>query len=453
MARLLIDACEVVVTMDDEGTELAGGSILIEDGSIAWVGSGPPPEAPDETIDGRGTVAVPGLINTHHHLYQSLTRVRAREGTLFEWLTELYPVWANLDEAWVHAATSVGLAELALSGCATSTDHHYVFPEGRGDLLGAEIRAAQEIGIRFHPNRGSMDLGQSHGGLPPDVVCQPADRILAQTEEAVGRWHDPSPGSMLRIGIAPCSPFSSSEGLMRDSADLARRLGVRMHTHVEETFDEERFCQERFGMRPVELMDDWGWLGPDVWFAHGVHLSEKDVHRLAETGTGVAHCPTSNLRLGSGIAPVRSLVDETVPVGLGVDGSASNDAGNLLAEVRMAMLVARAAGDPTGLTAREALRLATRGGAACLGRDDLGSLEAGKRADVALFSIDTLAHAGAEADPVAAVVSCQSQRVRHLLVDGQPVVRSGQLVNAEEDAVAREGHRIGAAIAGGRWGG
>jgi cytosine/adenosine deaminase-related metal-dependent hydrolase len=257
---------------------------------------------------------------------------------------------------------------------------------------------------------------------------------------------------MLRIGIAPCSPFSSSEGLMRDSADLARRLGVRMHTHVEETFDEERFCQERFGMRPVELMDDWGWLGPDVWFAHGVHLSEKDVQRLADTRTGVAHCPTSNLRLGSGIAPVRAMVDETVPVGLGVDGSASNDAGNLLAEVRMAMLVARAGGDPTGLTAREALRLATRGGAACLGREDLGSLEAGKRADVALFSIDTLAHAGAEADPVAALVYCQSQRVRHLLVEGRPVVRSGQLVHAEEDAIAREGHRVAAAIAAGRWG-
>ena len=449
MTTLLVDSCEVVATMDDVGTEVPGGSILVSDGRVAWVGTGDPPERPDEVLDGRGTVAVPGLVNTHHHLYQSLTRVRARDQGLFGWLTELYPVWAGLDEEWVHVAASVGLAELALSGCSTSTDHHYVFPEGRGDLLGAEIEAAREIGVRFHPTRGSMDLGRSAGGLPPDEVVQSAETILADTEAAVARWHDPSPGSMLRVAVAPCSPFSSTPQLMRDAAEQARRLGVRMHTHIEETFDEEQFCHERFGMRPVELMDEWGWLGPDVWFAHGVHLSDADVDRLAATGTGLAHCPTSNLRLASGIAPVRALVDAAAPVGLGVDGSASNDAGNLLAEVRMAMLVARAGGDPAGLTARDALRLGTRGGAAVLGRDDLGSLEAGKRADIALFSVEGLAHAGAEADPVAAVVYCQPQRVRHLMVEGRAVVRAGQLVGAEEDAIAREGHRVGARIAAG----
>jgi cytosine/adenosine deaminase-related metal-dependent hydrolase len=453
VSRLLIEGCEVVVTMDDAGTELAGGSILIEDGVVAWVGSGSPPGADGadgaERLDGRGTVAIPGLVNTHHHLYQTLTRARAQDQGLFGWLRELYPVWAGVDAEWERAAARVSLAELVLSGCTTTTDHHYLFPPGRAGILEAEIEAARELGIRFHPCRGSMDLGQSGGGLPPDSVVEETDDALAATEEAVTRHHDSQPGSMLRIAVAPCSPFSVTERLMRESAGLARRLGVRMHTHIAETLDEEAFCVETFGRRPLELLDDWGWLGSDVWLAHGVHLDDKDVRRVAETGTGVAWCPTSNLRLGSGIAPAVALLRERATVGLGVDGSASNDAGNLLAEVRQALLVSRARGVSTGLSAREVLRVATRGGGACLGRDDVGSLEPGKRADVALFSVDDLSHAGGEVDPVAAVVVCGPVRPRHLLVEGRPVVRDGRLATADEQDIAAEGHRVAREIAAG----
>jgi cytosine/adenosine deaminase-related metal-dependent hydrolase len=448
VTKVLIDSCEVVVVMDDAGTEIPGGSILIEDGQVVWVGSGEPPTAGEaDRLDGRGTVAVPGLINTHHHLYQAMTRTRATEQRLFGWLTELYPVWAGVNAEWERAAAAVGLAELALSGCSTSTDHHYVFPEGTEGLLEAEIDAAGEIGMRFHPCRGSMDLGSSAGGLPPDEVCQDADTILDHTQAVVRRFHDPGPGSMLRIAIAPCSPFSATQRLMEDSANLARAVGVRLHTHIAETLDEAAFCQERFGVHPVELLEGYGWLGPDVWLAHCVHLSEKDIHRIAGSGTGVAWCPTSNLRLGSGIAPARALLDESATVGLGVDGSASNDSGNLLAEARQGMLVSRGGGDPGAMTAREALRVATRGGAACLGWDDIGSLEPGKRADVALFGVDGLEFAGAERDPVAALLLCAPQRVRHLLVEGRPVVRDGDLVNADERAIAAEGMRVGRLIA------
>ncbi|HEX9411014.1 MAG TPA: 8-oxoguanine deaminase [Actinomycetota bacterium] len=450
MSGVLIDSCEVVATMDDAGTEIVGGSILMEDGRITWVGAGRLPADGTQVVDGRGSVALPGLVNTHHHLYQTLTRVRAQDQGLFGWLTELYPVWAGVDAEWERAAAGIALAEMALSGCSTTTDHHYVFPEGAEGLIEAEIDTAQQIGLRFHPCRGSMDLGASSGGLPPDEVVQDADTILDHTQAMVRRYHDPQPGAMLRIAVAPCSPFSATEPLMRDSASLARALGVRLHTHIAETVDEERFCQERFGLRPLELLDEWGWLGPDVWLAHCVHLSDKDIQRLAESGTGVAWCPTSNLRLGSGIARARALLDETAAVGLGVDGSASNDAGNMLAEVRQAMLVSRAGGDPKALSAREALRVATRGGAACLGRDDIGVLEPGKRADVALFSVEGLSWAGAEADPVAAVVHCSPSRVRHLFVEGRPVIETGHLVNADEDAIAREGRRVGHRIASGR---
>jgi len=429
--------------MDDAGTEIAGGSILVEDGVIAWVGAGEPPGADGaERIDGRGTVALPGLVNTHHHLYQTLTRVRAQGEGLFGWLTELYPVWAGVDEEWERAAAGVALAELALSGCTTTTDHHYVFPRGASGLLEAEIDVARSIGLRFHPCRGSMDLGASAGGLPPDSIVEDPDDVLARTEEAVARFHDAAPGAMVRIAVGPCSPFSASERLMRESAALARRLDVRLHTHIAETLDEEAYCRDRFGRSPLELLDDLGFLGDDAWLAHCVHLADKDTRRIAETGTGVAWCPTSNLRLGSGIAPVRSLLDEGAAVGLGVDGSASNDAGDMIGEVRQAMLVSRAGGDPAALSARDALRVATRGSAACLGRDDIGSLEAGKRADVALFSLDGLSFVGAESDPVAAVVHSGPHRVRHLLVEGAMVVRDGRLVNADEEALAAEGRRV-----------
>ena len=443
MSRLLIEGCDVVVMMDDAGTEVPGGSLLLEDGIVTWVGTELPAAfAGAERVDGRGTVAVPGLVNTHHHLYQSMTRVRAQDEGLFGWLVALYPVWGSLDAEWERAAARVGLAELALSGCSTISDHHYVFPNDAGDLLAVEVEAARELGIRFHPCRGSMDLGGSAGGLPPDRLVEDTDDALARTEEAVRRFHDPSPGSMVRIAIAPCSPFSVSERLMTGAAELARRLGVLLHTHLAETLDEERHCVERFDRRPVELMEDWGWLGDDVWFAHCVHVNEADIWRLAGSGAGVAWCPSSNLRLGSGIAPGRAFLDEGVRTGIGVDGSASNDGGNLLAEARQAMLVSRADGPDRGLTAREALRVATRGGAAILGRDEVGSLEPGRRADVALFPVDGLETAGAGVDPVAALVLSPPARVRHLVVEGEWVVRDGHLVHADEEEISREGHRV-----------
>jgi cytosine/adenosine deaminase-related metal-dependent hydrolase len=452
VSAVLIRDCEVVVMMDDAATEIPGGSILIRDGVVAWVGVGEPP--PDggtaeslrtggaQVIDGRDTVATPGLINTHHHLFQAMTRGWAPRAGLFEWLTTLYPVWAGLDGEWARAGAMVGLVELARSGCSTCADHHYVFPRGTGDLLGVEVEAAAAIGVRLHANRGSMDVGRSGGGLPPDELVEDPDAVLLETAAAIERYHDPAPGALVRIAVGPCSPFTVSGRLMIGSAELARREGVRLHTHIAETSDEEAYCLERFGRRPVEYLDDLGFLGEDVWLAHCVHLSDADIARFAATRTGVAWCPTSNLRLGSGIAPARRLIDARVAVGLGVDGSASNDGGDLLAEARQGMLVSRADGDPAGMDPREALRVATRGGAAVLGRDDLGSLEPGKRGDVALFAVDGLEHAGADLDPVAAVLMCAPAGVRHLLVEGRAVVRDGRLVRADEIEIAAEGHRV-----------
>ncbi len=451
--KTLIHDCEAIVTMDNASGEVAGGSILIDNGEIVWLGAGDPGAdlaRGAERVDGRGTVALPGLINTHHHLYQTLTRVRAMDQGLFGWLKALYPVWANLDEEWVETGARLGLAELALSGCATTTDHHYIFPPGRPGLLEAEIHAASEIGLRFHPCRGSMDLGESRGGLPPDEIVQDLDAILAETEEAVRRHHDPRPGAMLRIAVAPCSPFSVTPELMKESAGLARRLGVRLHTHIAETLDEEEYCRQTYGRRPLELLDDLGWLGEDVWLAHCVHLSPEDITAMASSKSGVAWCPTSNLRIASGIAPVRDLLMAGARVGLGVDGSASNDGGDLLAEARIGMLIQRLGGT-AAMSAREALRVATRGGAACLGREDIGSLEVGKRGDVALFDIEGLAHAGADADPAAALIFCAPQRVRYLFVEGRAIVRDQRLVQADEEAIAAAGHRLGRRIAGGAY--
>jgi cytosine/adenosine deaminase-related metal-dependent hydrolase len=430
---ILLEGCRSVVTMDDAGSELENASILIDGGTISWVGTGRPPvrEQPD-TIDGQGLVALPGLINTHHHLYQTLTRVRAQEGGLFDWLRELYPVWATIDADWERTAAEVGLAELALSGCSTTTDHHYIFPSGAEGLLEAEIEVATQLGMRFHPCRGSMDLGQSKGGLPPDSVVEDLDAVLSATDEAITRFHDPAPGSMLRLAVGPCSPFSVSPQLMRESAALARKRGVRLHTHIAETLDEEEFCRKTFDLRPLELLEDLDFLGPDVWLAHCVHLGTPDIARLAATRTSVAWCPTSNMRLGSGFAPGREMLDAGARVGLAVDGSASNDSGNLLAEARQAMLTTRARKGAAAMTAREALRVATRGGAACLGRDDIGSIEVGKRADIALFAVDGLAYRGAESDPVAALLFCNPGPVQHLFVEGRPVVHEGHLVNLSE---------------------
>jgi cytosine/adenosine deaminase-related metal-dependent hydrolase len=436
-SRVVIENCAVVTVAGDEH---ADGHVVVEGDRIVAVGGGPAPEEHRNgarRIDGSGCLATPGLVNCHHHLYQWATRGLAQQATLFEWLVELYPVWAYIDEEIEHAAARAGLAALAISGCATSMDHHYVFPRGVGDLLEVEIEAAKEIGLRFHPTRGSMDLGESRGGLPPDEVVEDRDEILAASEEAIGRFHDPSPGAMLRIALAPCSPFSVTRELMAEAAELARKRGVRLHTHLAETRDEEEFCRERYGVRPVEYLEELGWLGDDVWLAHCVHLNEGEVRRFGETGTGVAHCPSSNARLGAGIAPVAALVGVGAPVGLGVDGAASNESGELGPEMREALMFARLAGGPTALTARQALALATINGARCLGREDeLGSLEVGKQADVALWRIDGAGHAGIE-DPVAALVLGPPRPVEFLLVNGRTVVDGGELRTADEREIAK----------------
>ena len=444
---LAIDGCHVA-TVDATGTEHATGYVVISGDRIEAVGAGPLPAryATAERVDGAGLLATPGLVNSHHHLYQWITRGYATDDSLFGWLTALYPVWAGLDAELVHASAAANLGWMALTGCTTSTDHHYVFPAGRGDLLAAEIVAAREIGLRFHPGRGSMNLGQSAGGLPPDSVVEEHDDILAATQEAIDRWHDPSFGSMTRIAVAPCSPFSVTADLMRDSAELARRAGVRMHTHLAETLDEEEFCLQTYGRTPAEYAEDLGWLGPDVWLAHCVHLSDEAVKRLAVTGTGVAHCPTSNGRLGSGIARVRDLLAAGAPVGLGVDGSASNESGAMIDEPHQALLAARLRNGPLSLTVRQALELATMGGARCLGRAaEIGSLEPGKLADVALWQVSDLAGAGI-ADPVATLV-LGAPALERLFVGGQPVVSEGHLVNADAGALASASARASTRIA------
>jgi cytosine/adenosine deaminase-related metal-dependent hydrolase len=427
-----------VVTMDPERTEYPTGHVVVTGGLIAAVGAGPaPPGLPDARyVNAGGCLATPGLVNTHHHLYQWVTRGLAVDSTLFGWLTELYPVWGGLDAEIVHAAASAGLAWLASTGCSTTTDHHYVFPRGGGDVLAAEIDAAREVGLRFHPTRGSMDLGRSSGGLPPDNVVEDLDEILAATEAAIDAHHDPAPDSMLRIGVAPCSPFSVTENLLTGAAELARRKGVRLHTHLAETTDEDAFCRERFGRSPVEYMRDLGWLGPDVWLAHAIHLDDAAVALVAGSGTAVAHCPSSNARLGAGIARSRDLRAAGVPVGLGVDGAASNEACSLLEEVRHALLFARARGGPTELTVRDALEMGTMGGARTLGREaEIGSLEPGKLADVALWRLDTLPHADI-ADPVAALVLGAPPPLELLLVQGRTVIERGQVVTVDAEQAA-----------------
>jgi cytosine/adenosine deaminase-related metal-dependent hydrolase len=433
----MILANAYVVTMDDAGTEHERGWIAFEDGVVTAVGGGDPPE-PGEDL--RGALVTPGLVNTHHHLYQTLTRARAQEATLFEWLRALYPVWAGIDAEMEYAAARTGLAELALAGCTTVFDHHYVFPRGRDGLIEAEVQAARDLGVRIVASRGSMDLGESDGGLPPDELVEELDAVLAETErlaalaDADGR---------VQIAVAPCSPFSVTGRLMEASAELARRLGLVLHTHLAETVEEETYCRELYGCTPVEYLERLGWIAEDVWCAHCVHLSDDDVASFARGGVGVAHCPTSNLRLGAGVARTRDLLDARVRVGLGVDGSASNERSDLLFEVKQALLVARGRGGPTALTARDALRLGTRGGAAVLRRDDIGSLEPGKRADVAIWRTDGLELGGAD-DPVAGLVLSAPHRVDTLLVGGELVVRGGALVRADEQEIARE-HRKQAA--------
>jgi cytosine/adenosine deaminase-related metal-dependent hydrolase len=421
-----------VVTMDDAGTEYSDGWIRIEDGFVAELGSGAPPE-PGEDL--AGAVITPALINTHHHLFQALTRARAQEADLFTWLKELYPAWARLDAEAEYAAARTGLAELALSGCGTVFDHHYVFPRGENGLIEAELQAARELGVRIVASRGSMDLGESHGGLPPDGLVEELDAALADTER-LAALHETGPGASVQVAVAPCSPFSVTGRLMTESAELARSLELPLHTHLAETAEEEAYCLELYGCRPVEYLEQLGWLAGDVWCAHCVHLDGGDIGKLAATGTGVAHCPTSNLRLGAGVAPVRPLLDADARVGLGVDGSASNERGDLLFEVKQALLVGRGRDGPAALTVRDALRLATRGGASLLGRGDLGAIEPGRCADLAVWRTDGLELGGAE-DPVAGLILSGPHRVDRLLVGGEDVVRDGQLVHASEEEIAR----------------
>ena len=424
-----------VVTMDDAGTEHEDGWLLVDGGVVAAVGGGEAPAA-DESVDLGGAVVTPGLVNAHHHLFQTLTRARAQQANLFDWLRELYPVWARVDTEAEYAAARTGLAELALSGCTTVFDHHYLFPRGQRGLIEAEVQAARELGVRIVASRGSMDLGESQGGLPPDDVVEEIDAVLADTDRLAGELHETGAGARVQIAVAPCSPFSVTGRLLEESAALARRLGLPLHTHLAETIEEDAYCRELYGCSPVEYLEGLGWLADDVWCAHCVHLSERDVSRFAETGTGVAHCPSSNLRLGAGVAPVRDLVDAGVRVGLGVDGTASNERGDLFLEVKQALLVARGRGGPAALTAREALRLGTRGGAAVLRRGDIGSLEPGKQADFAVWRTDGLELAGA-VDLVGGLVLAGPHRVDRLVVAGEDVVRDGRLVNADEAEIAR----------------
>jgi cytosine/adenosine deaminase-related metal-dependent hydrolase len=434
-----LDGCSVV-TMDGARAEYAAGHVVTDGTRITAVGEGPAPRDLEGAryVDASGCLATPGLVNTHHHLYQWATRGFAVDGTLFEWLTALYPVWGRMDAETVQLAATGSLAWLARSGCTTTTDHNYVFPRDGGDVLAAEIEAARAVGVRFHPTRGSMDLGESDGGLPPDNVVEDIDEILAATERAIDTYHDTSFDSMLRIGVAPCSPFSVTGDLLVQAAELARAKEVRLHTHLCETLDEEDFCRERFGRTPMEYMESLGWLGPDVWFAHAVHLDDAAIATMAASGTGAAHCPSSNARLGAGIARAKDLYDAGVPLGLGVDGAASNEASSLLEEVRHAVLFARARGGPDQMSVRDALALATRGGAQVLGRqDEIGSLEVGKLADVALWRLDTLAHIDI-ADPVAALVLGAPPPLELLLVNGEAVVEHDRLVGVDEETVAAD---------------
>jgi 8-oxoguanine deaminase len=427
-----------IVTMDAAGTEVPNGWLLVDDGFVEEVGSdNPPPAEAYENL--AGALVTPGLVNTHHHLFQTLTRTRAQQADLFTWLKHLYPLWQQIDADAEYAGARAGLAELALSGCTTVFDHHYVFPRGQTGLLEAAIQAARELGVRIVAARGSMDLGESEGGLPPDELVEDPEHVLAETRRAA-ELHEREPGAFVQIAVAPCSPFSVTKRLMTDSAELARELGLQLHTHLAETVEEEEFCQGIFGCRPLEYLEQLGWLADDVWCAHCVHLSEDDVRRMGGAGTGVAHCPSSNMRLGAGIAPVREMLDERVRVGLGVDGPASNERSDLLNETRQALLVARARRGPEAMTPREALGLATRGGAEVLRRDDLGSLEPGKCADFAVWRTDALQFGGAD-DPVAGLVLSAPHRPDRLYVGGREVVRDGYLVHGDEHEITAEHRR------------
>ncbi len=452
MGTLLIRNALVLATMN--GAEIPGGGLFARDGWIEQVGSSADlPDTADDVVDLEGHVVLPGLVNTHHHLYQTLTRVvpGAQDSGLFDWLRTLYPVWARMTPDHVRSATTVGLAELALSGCTTAFDHQYLWPNG--SRVDDQVEGAAPVGIRFHVSRGSMSLGESDGGLPPDSVVENIDVILEDSARVVDTYHQQNAGAMTRVVLAPCSPFSVTGDLMKSTSALARDLGVTMHTHLAETADEEQFCLGRFDRRPVEYMEDLGWAGPDVWYAHAVHVAPDEVARMGAAGTGVSHCPTSNMRLASGLAPVSGYLQVGVRVGLGVDGSASNDSSHMLGEARQALLLNRLAtapgvGSGEQITARAALELATVGGAAVLGRSDIGRLAPGLAADFIAIDFNRLEYAGAIHDPLAAVVMCSPARVDHSWVAGERVVERGTLTGIDLRPTIEEHNRLAAGLFG-----
>ena len=430
--------------MDAERREIRGGWVAISGGMVTAVGGPGGERAADRVIDAAGCLVTPGLVNTHHHLYQNLTRAfaPALNGGLFEWLRTLYPVWRRLDEEAAYVSAWIGLAELALGGCTTSTDHLYLHPRGAGDLIGAEIAAARELGFRFHPTRGSMSLSVKDGGLPPDDVVQEDDEILADSERLVALHHDPAPGAMVRIALAPCSPFSVTPELMARTAELAERLDVRLHTHLAEDVGEDDYCREAFGCRPVDHFERVGWGSDRAWVAHCVHPNEAEIERLGRWGTGVAHCPSSNQILGAGLAPIRELRDAGVPVGIGCDGSASADCASLWLETRGALLLARLRGGARAMQAREALEMATLGGGGCLGRDDIGCLAPGRAGDLVVWPITGVAFAGALSDPVEALLRCGPAHARHTVIAGRSLVSDGVLVAAGVEEMLKRHRRI-----------
>ncbi len=437
---LLIKNALRIATMDDAGTELSGADILIKGRVILAVGKDLDEDGA-QVLDARGCVVIPGMINTHHHLCQTLTRATpaAQDAKLFDWLVYHYGVWRHLTPEYAALGAQVGLGELLLTGCTTSTDHTYLYPKGRTGLIDAQIEAARSLGIRFHPTRGSMSVGSSKGGLPPDDCTQAEEEILRDGERLVKEHHDKGQFAMIQIGLAPCAPFSVSTELMKETAAQAKKWGVRMHTHLCETLDEEAYCLEKYKLRPIDFIESLGWMDGNVWLAHMVHVNDDEIKRLAKAKVGVAHCPSSNLRLGSGVPPVRRYVDAGVPVGLAVDGSASNDTSDMLAEARQAMLVHRVKSGVGSMTARQALRMATRGGAAVVGRDDIGMIAAGKAADLAIFDVSGLDFAGSAGDPVASLLFCgASHRTKWTIVNGHVVVENGRLVNLDERETAEK---------------
>jgi len=432
MATLLLKNADHLATMNDDRQELTDASLFIRDGVIEAIGKAADlPDDADEVIDLRGHVVIPGMINTHHHLFQNLTRVvpAAQNETLFGWLKTLYPIWSRIGPDQFYAAVALGLAELALSGCTTSSDHQYIFPNGA--RLDDSIAAARDVGVRFTATRGSMSIGESAGGLPPDFLTEDEDFILKDSARLVDAFHDASRYAMTHVALAPCSPFSVSTGLMRDSALLARDKGVGLHTHLAENIEDIDYSETHFGKRPGDYAEDLGWVGDDVWHAHCVQLNQDEIDLFARTGTGIAHCPCSNMRLASGIAPVRKMRDHGVKVGLGVDGSSSNDSGHMLNEARQAMLLQRVGGNPAALTARDALEMATRDGARVLNRDDIGILAQGYAADLAAFDLNVIDFAGAHSDPIAALIFCGPVKANHTIINGKAVVRDGQLTTMD----------------------